>query len=488
MPHYSWKKSLGLFGGPLSFTLLFFVLQPDGLNPSAQAVLAVTAWVAIWWISEAIPIAATALLPIVLFPLCGGLAMTETLHAYSHPYIFLFVGGFMLAIAMEKWNLHQRLALLIIQRVGFSKPRILLGFMLATAFLSMWISNTATTVMMLPIGMAMLSGSASNSREGEKFNKALMLAIAYSASIGGIATLIGTPPNLILAGVIQKTYNIEITFFQWFSIGLPFSLALLAICWWYISKIAFRFTENTLAGSKAEIRNQLQELGPMNSSEKRVLLVFALTALAWISRSYLIQPYLPMVNDTLIALCGALILFLLPSEKGGAALLNWDDMDKLPWGVLLLFGGGIALALGFDQSGLADWLGGHLSALAGISLVALLLILIIAVNFLTEITSNLATTSVILPTLAPLAVSVNMHPFGLMIAAAVAASCAFMLPVATPPNALVFGTGQLKIGDMLRSGVWLNLISAVLLLALIYFILPLFWGIDLGSYPNSLKF
>lgn len=476
---------VGLLGGPLAFLLLFLMEAPAEMSASAQAVMACTAWIAIWWVTEAVPIAAAALLPIVLFPLTGALDMKTTVTGYSHPYIFLFIGGFMLAIAMEKWQLHRRMALLIIRTVGFSKPRIIMGFMVATAFLSMWISNTATTVMMLPIGMAMVASQGEQEGKGS-LNKALMLAIAYSASIGGIATLIGTPPNLILAGVIEKTYGIEITFLQWFSIGLPFSLVLLVICWWYLTKVAFRFSDRTLRGGKAEVSEQLHALGKINRAERKVLLIFLFTALAWISRSYLIQPILPMVNDTTIALVGAIALFIIPADRGKGRLLLWSDMEKLPWGVLLLFGGGIALALGFDQSGLAQWLGQALSGLAGISVVLLLIILIISVNFLTEITSNLATTSVILPTLAPLAITVDVHPFGLMIAAAIAASCAFMLPVATPPNALVFGTGQLKINDMLHTGVWLNLISALLLLGLIYFLLPLLWDFELLGYPKFL--
>jgi sodium-dependent dicarboxylate transporter 2/3/5 len=470
--------------GPLAFVFLYFFYSAEGLSAQAQAVLACTAWVAIWWITEAAPISATALLPIILFPLTGALPIKETVTGYSHPYIFLFIGGFILAIAMEKWHLHKRIALLIIKRIGLSKPRIILGFMVATAFLSMWISNTATTVMMLPIGMAIVAHTGAEALEQSGFSKALMLGIAYAASIGGIATLIGTPPNLILAGVIEETYQVEISFLQWFIIGFPFAVVMLGLCWLYLTRYAYKFKGDTTLSGASEIEAQIQALGPMSKEEKRVLWIFSLTALAWVIRAYVLVPFIPALDDTIIALIAGTMLFLVPSSRKGEALLDWTDMTKLPWGVLLLFGGGIALAVGFDSSGLALWLGTQLTSIQGISLLALLLILIFSVNFLTEITSNLATTSVILPILAPLALSLNMHPYPLMAAAAMAASCAFMLPVATPPNALVFGTGYFRIGDMVRVGFWLNLISIVVLLALIYFLLPLLWDLDPGNYPT----
>jgi sodium-dependent dicarboxylate transporter 2/3/5 len=480
------KRLTGILSGPLSFFLILFFFKAEGLSVQATAVLAATVWIAIWWVTEAIPISATALLPIVLFPLTGGLELESTVKAYSHPYIFLFIGGFTIAIAMERWKLHTRMALLIISKIGFKKNQIIFGFMLASAFLSMWISNTATTVMMLPIGMAIVSQTASEAK-GSSFGKALMLGIAYSASIGGVATLIGTPPNLILAGVIEETYHVTISFMQWLSIGLPFSIVLLVICWYYLTRVAFTFSVQTLEGGQTQIEKEQQALGPITTPEKRVLLIFCLTALAWMFRSYVLVPFLPAINDTIIAMLAALSLFLMPSGfSKNQALLKWEDMQDLPWGVLLLFGGGISLASAFDSSGLAQWLGGQLVGLQGLPLMALLIVLILAVNFLTEITSNLATTSVILPILVPLALTINVHPYGLMIGAAVAASCAFMLPVATPPNALVFGTGYFKISTMLKAGVWLNLISALLLFLLINFLLPIVWNINLNQFPETL--
>jgi len=479
------KRNLGLILGPLLFILIQFFFQADGLSPQATAVLATTVWVALWWITESIPIEVTALLPIILFPLSGALGLTETGSAYGHKFIFLFVGGFILAIAIEKWQLHKRIALHIIQIVGTSLVNIMLGFMLSTALLSMWISNTATTVMMLPIGMAVIAQmrNSESSELSSNFGKALMLSIAYSASIGGMATLIGTPPNLIFAGVITELYGIEISFLQWFSFGLPISIILLAVCWVYLGKFAFNLKGKQFPGGKALIDQQLKELGPMAREEKSILVVFILTAMAWICRGFLLNKIMPAMDDTIIALIAAVILFLIPSSKKGEKLMTWQDAVELPWGVLLLFGGGIALAIGFESSGLAEWIGSQLTSLQGLSIFLLLLIIEAAVNFLTEITSNLATTAILLPILAALALVLDIHPFLLLVAATVAASCAFMLPVATPPNALVFGTGYVKMNDMIKTGIWLNLISIVILTLIVYFCLPLIWDFEVTPFP-----
>jgi sodium-dependent dicarboxylate transporter 2/3/5 len=388
-----------------------------------------------------------------------------------------------LAIAIQRWNLHKRIALNIIQIIGTNVKSIILGFMIATAFLSMWISNTATSVMMLPIGMAIISQLRDNpdtiENENKTFGKALMLAIAYSASIGGIATLIGTPPNLVLAGIVQETYGVEITFSKWFMFGLPISLILLVICWKYLTEFAFSFKQKDFPGGKAEINKQLKSLGKISYEEKMVLLIFIGTAFAWITRSFFLQKFIPNIDDTIIAVIAGIILFVLPASKEKSRkLINWKEAVKLPWGILLLFGGGLALAQGFTTSGLAEWIGGQMTLLEGASLFILLLFLITLVNFLTEITSNLATTAMILPILAPLSLVIDVHPFMLMVGATVAASCAFMLPVATPPNAVVFGSGYLRIPDMVKSGIWMNLFSIFFLTLMVYFLLPLIWGID----------
>lgn len=476
------KKRIGLILGPLLFVIILSFFNPDGLSTEAKAVLACAAWIAVWWITEATSIAITALLPIILFPLTGGLSLKETTASFGHKYIFLFIGGFILSIAIEKWSLHKRIALSIIKIVGTNVTQIILGFMLATAFLSMWISNTATAVMILPVGMAIIAQLKDNpdtiEDENLIFGKALMLAIAYSASIGGMATLIGTPPNLVLAGVVQETYGTEITFAQWFSFGFPISIVFLFLCWLYLTKIAFTFKQKTFPGGKEEIEKRLQKLGKISFEEKTILVVFVLTALAWITRSFFIKQFVPAIDDTIIAIISAVILFLLPTKKRGETLLNWKDTINLPWGILLLFGGGMALASGFEKSGLAVWIGSQMIALETVPLIVLLLILIASVNFLTEITSNLATTAMLLPVLVSLAAAIGVHPYFLLVGATVAASCAFMLPVATPPNAVVFGSGLLKIEDMVKKGIWLNIVSIILLTLVVYFLLPLIWDLS----------
>lgn len=478
------KNTVGLWLGPLLFVLLNFVIELPGLNAQATAVLACAAWMAVWWITEAISIAATALLPIVLFPLTGGLSLASTTAMYGHQYIFLFLGGFILAIAIEKWHLHRRIALNIIALVGTNVRFIILGFMLATAFLSMWISNTAAAVMLLPVGMAIVMQLRDNPRtlvnENHKFGKALMLSIAYAASIGGMATLIGTPPNLVMAGVIKETYGVEITFLQWFLLAFPITVVLLLVAWWYLTKVAFKFEQQTFPGGKAEVQRQLAELGKMSTAESRVLVVFVLMALAWISRSFVLVKLLPGIDDTVIAILGALVLFVLPAAPG-KSLVSWEDTDKLPWGIIILFGGGIALATGFEDSGLASWIGGHLGALESVPFWLLLLLLVASVNFLTEITSNLATTAMILPVLVSIATTMGVHPYYLVMGATLAASCAFMLPVATPPNAVVFGSGYLKIEEMVKHGFWMNVISILIVTAAVFFLLPVLWDLQLAD-------
>jgi len=474
------KKFIGLILGPLVFILVKLFFNPTDLSSEGISILASTLWVAIWWVTEAVPISVTALIPIIIFPLSGGLDLKTTTAAFGHKFVFLFIGGFILAIAIEKWNLHKRIALNIINLVGTKKSHIILGFMIATAFLSMWISNTATSVMILPVGLAIISQLKDNPNTIENeniiFGKALMLAIAYSASIGGMATLIGTPPNLVLAGVIKTSYDIEITFLQWMSFGLPISVLLLFICWLYLTKIAFKFNNQNFSSGIKEIQQQIKKLGKFSYEEKTVLVVFITTALLWITQSFILKKYIPAIDDTIIAITCAVILFILPSKNNKKPILSWEDTIRLPWGILLLFGGGMALAKGFDSSGLAVWIGNQLTVLETIPLLLLLLILITIVNFLTEITSNLATTAMLLPVLVSLAEAININPYFLLVGATVAASCAFMLPVATPPNAVVFGSKLLKIDDMVKKGFWMNIISIIILTCAVYILLPLIWG------------
>ncbi len=485
------QKKIGFILGPIAFIILMLTGPFDGLSSSGHSILSSTLWIAIWWITEAVPIAATALLPIILFPLSGGMELTTTTASYGHKFVFLYLGGFLIAIGIEKWNLHKRIAINIISFIGVNARKVILGFMLATAFLSMWISNTATSVMMLPIGIAIIKELKNNpetfENENKNFGKALMLGIAYSASIGGVATLIGTPPNLVLAGVISEIYGYEITFLEWFLFGFPISIILLTFCWFYLTRIAYKFKQNKFLGGKSEIQRLKKELGTISYEEKLVTIVFALAGFCWITRSYLLQGFLPNLDDTIIAITFGLLLFVIPSKKEKKTLLNWKDTIQLPWGIIILFGGGMAIAKAFESSGLAIWLGELMTAFGGLPLFVMIFLLITAVNFLTEITSNLATTAMLLPVLAPLALDAGVHPFGLMVGAAVAASCAFMLPVATPPNAVVFGSGFLKIPDMVSRGIVMNLFSIILISLMIFFFLPILWGIDLSIFPDQFK-
>lgn len=479
----------GLFLGPICFLLIYLFVSPPGLSAEGASLLAVTVWIAIWWISEAIPIAATAMLPLVLFPLTGIMGIKETSIPYSDPMVLLYMGGFMIAVSIEKWNLHKRIALNIINYLGTGLQKIILGFMLATAFLSMWISNTATTLMMLPIAVAVISQISSDkeniSKSDNKIGQSLMLGIAYSASIGGMATVIGTPTNIILVGVIKKTYGIEIGFGQWMLAGFPIAVGLLFLCWYYLVYVAYRFSHTQeIQGGKEEIQKQLKSLGPITIQEKRVLWVFIGVSVSWISRTFILQRFIPVLDDTLIALVGVLLLFVLPSKsEKDSKLLDWKVAEKIPWGILILFGGGLTLASGFQQTGLAKWIGEQFILLQNVPFWLFLLFVVAAVNFLTEITSNVATASMLLPILAAVALAMGVHPFGVMVGATMAASCAFMLPVATPPNAVVFGSGYLTIPTMMKAGVWMNLISIIFILSFILWIFPWLWDIDLLRFP-----
>ncbi|MEQ6121234.1 DASS family sodium-coupled anion symporter [Reichenbachiella sp. MALMAid0571] len=486
------KKLISILSGPLSFIIILLTGPYGGMSPEAHAILASTSWVAIWWITEAIPIAVTSLLPLILFPLSGGLDIKSTASAFGNKMIFLYLGGFVIAIAIEKWNLHKRIALNVIRVIGTDMNKMVLGFMVATGFLSMWISNTATTVMMLPIGMAIvlqLSESEKVNRSTvKKFGKVLMLGIAYSSSIGGISTLIGTPPNLVLAGVVEEFYGVEIAFGSWFILVFPISVVLLFVCWKFLVTFAFPLKDKVLPGGKEEIRERIRDLGRLGFEEKLILAVFLVTAFSWITRSFLLVKILPNIDDSIIAIMGAVVLFILPAKgKKEKRILEWENCKTIPWGIILLFGGGLAIAEGFKSSGLAIWIGNQTTLLNGISLILLLLIIVAMVNFLTEITSNLATTSMILPIIAPIAQIINVHPFILMFGATIAASCAFMLPVATPPNAVVFGSGYLKISDMMRTGFLLNIISIIVIGLYLYFVLPLLWEIDIFNFPMEFK-
>jgi sodium-dependent dicarboxylate transporter 2/3/5 len=463
---------------------------PNDLSQSGFNLLAITLWMAIWWVTETVPISVTALLPIVLFPLLEVLSIGETTQQYGHKYVFLYIGGFILAIGIERWNLHKRIALQIIKLIGSKASYLILGFMVATAFLSMWISNTATTVMMLPIAIAIANQIQNHNLEdfiqSSLFSKALMLSIAYSASIGGIATLIGTPPNLVFAGVLENTYGIKISFFEWMKFGLPVSLVLLFICWKYLTSFAFKLNRVKFSGGKKEVQTMLSKLGKLSYEEKRVGIVFMIAALGWIFRG-LLETILVGIDDTIIAIRAAILLFLIPTKKGNRKLLTWDEAVKIPWGIIILFGGGMALAKGFVETGLANWIASQINIFQGVSIIVLVLIITTLVNFLTEVTSNLATTAMLLPILAPVALSFDVHPYILMIAVTLSASCAFMLPVATPPNAIVFGANYLKVSDMATKGFLLNVISILIIALVVYFYMPYVFQLESLVFPDVLK-
>jgi sodium-dependent dicarboxylate transporter 2/3/5 len=456
----------------------------DELSHAARATAAIGTLMAVWWMTEAIPLAATALLPVLLLPIAGvfptgeGLpsAIRQAAAPYGHEYIFLFLGGFLIARAIERWGLHRRIALMTVSAVGTQPTRLIGGFMLATAGLSMWISNTATTVMMLPIALSVVSlvdervraESPDEESAIAPFATCLLIAVAYAASIGGIATLIGTPPNVFLAGYLKDDFGVELSFGRWLAAIGPMCAVLLVITWLLLTRVVFRSQLTDIPGGRQLIRGELRKLGSMSRGELTVLCVFLLTASLWILRGPLGRwelfasnfPAWRHVHDSGIAIFGALLLFVIPIDlKRGIFALDWETGKRLPWGVLLLFGGGLSLASAVSKSGLADWIGHQLPE--GIPVAVIVVLSTTVVIFLTEMSSNLATVSVFLPILGALAVARGVDPRWIVIPAGIAASCAFMLPVATPPNAIVFGSGRVRIGDMARAGLWLNLVSVI---------------------------
>lgn len=493
------RNTLGLILGPVLFLLLLLLPEPQGMSPVAMNVAAVAVLMAVWWITEAIPIPATALLPIFLFPLLGVMEGSVVTLSYANHLIYLFMGGFLIAVTMEKWNLHRRIALYTIRLVGITPNRIILGFMLSTWFLSMWISNTATTMMMLTIALAVVGRVANGIRSDTalkldvepghfRFGTALMLGIGYAASIGGVATLIGTPPNAIFAGVVEKTYGITINLVDWMIFALPLSVVMLFITWFLLTHVLFRSGIDHLPGGREAIEREITELGRIDYQEKAVLTVFVLVAGLWILRGLTDMTLFEYVQDSTIAIGGAILLFVIPSNwQKKEFLLDWQTAITIPWDILILFGGGFALAQGFSQSGLTDFIAGRLTVLEGAGTVFMVLAVAALVTFLTEITSNTATATIILPVMAALAAAMQVHPFSLMIAAAVAASYAFMLPVATPPNAIIFGSRQVTMQQMMKTGIWLNLIGILLISAAVLLIAPLVWNIDISVIPADLR-
>lgn len=490
----------GFVAGLLA-ALLMYTLLPGSMAPEARITAATAALMGIWWMTEAIPIPATALVPLVIFPIFNGVDLSEVGGSYGSDTIFLFMGGFLIALSMQKWNLHRRIALVVLRVMGDRTNLMIAGFMISTGFLSMWVSNTATAVLMLPIGLSVLilvnetmersgdvaslsdAGDAGSSPDGpagegtdsaeasaatkssllqSKFGTALMLAIAYSASIGSLGTIIGTPPNTFLVGYLRDNHDISIGFGQWMLVGVPVAVVMMFICWVLLTQVFFRPEVKRIPGGRKLIDDEMAKLGPMSRPEWMVLAVFALAALSWIFIPTIFDP--APISDAGIAMTVGLILFILPAgAKRGVRLLDWDTAVDMPWGVLLLFGGGLALSGQFTSSGLTESIGDAVEGLAGVPIIVLVAVLAFAILFLTEITSNTATAATFIPVVGGVALGIGADPLILTVPVALAATCAFMLPVATPPNAVAFGSGYVTIGQMVKGGFWLNMIALVII-------------------------
>jgi len=486
------SKNIGLWAGLLFFIVLLLLPTPDGLAPEAHKTTAVAALMIIWWITEAIPIYITAFLPVVLFPLLGILTSAETTKNYGHNYVLMLLGAFILAKGIEKQQLHKRISLLTIGLLGTDKRRIILGFMVTTAFLSMWITNMAVVLIMLPIAIALISKEEKGLRKN--FGTALLLGIAYAASVGGTATLIGTPPNLVFAGLLGQLYPTapEIDFIGWMKIGLPVALFFIPIIWLYI--VHFFKTHGRLKGGKALISNELKALGKVTVGEKRVLSIFILTALGWVLKKdieigdFILPGWSNLlgvaayVHDSTVALFGAILLFIVNDDNGNK-LMDWKSAQNVPWGVAMFLGGGLALGLAFKSTGLAEWIGTAFYGLSDFNEFFIILIVIGLIIFITEVNSNTATATIFLPVLAAMAIAGSINPLLVMIPATFACSFAFMLPSGTGTNTVIFASEKLKIADMVRTGFWLNLICMVLLPILLYFVLLPLFGVSIEVPP-----
>jgi len=470
----------GFFAGPLLALVLYHLLPTDevgGLTPAGRATAAIGVWMAVWWMTEAIPLAATALLPVVLFPLAGVLPAAQAMRPFASDIVFLFMGGFMIGLAMQRWHLHTRIALGIVRMVGTAPRRLVAGFMLATAMLSLWISNTAATVMLLPVGISTLELLRRHLDTADprvdaalrNLGTCLMLGIAYAASIGGLGTLIGSPPNLVLANYARAELGQDITMLDWMRVGIPLVAMLLPLTWLYLTRWMFPVHLQVPDAVRAEIHGELDRLGPMHRGERIVLVVFVCTALGWIFRPQIAAwTGFDGLSDSIIAMCGALAMFLIPVDiRQRVFVLDWDTAQKLPWGILLLFGGGLSLAAAIGANGVDAWLASGFSGLAGVQAIWVLLAATALVIFLTELSSNTAVANTFIPILAAAAIGLGIDPMPVLFAAALAATCAFMLPVATPPNAIVFSSGLVSIGQMLRAGLALNLLAIVLIVLVV---------------------
>lgn len=480
------RKSVGFLLGLIVFVTMFFLPTPDGLPVKGWHTAAIALLMGIWWITEALPIAVTALLPIVLLPVLNVTSIDGATTPYANPLIFLFMGGFVIAQAMERWDLHKRIALNIVNYVGVKPSSIIMGFILASAFLSMWVSNTATALMMLPIALSVLKLVEDQKESSDKLNFeiVLVLSIAYGCNIGGMGTIIGTPPNALLAGFMSENYGYEVGFAQWMMVGVPLMLVSLPVMYFLLVKVIYPIKLTELPGGKNLIETKLSDLGTVSNAEKKVAVVFVCTALLWIFRP-LLSDLIPGLSDAGIAIGAAVSLFIVPVDlKKGQFLLTWPDAEELPWGVLLLFGGGLSLASAISSTGLAEWIGQGVSVVGGWPIILLVGLVVLLIVFLTEITSNTATTAAFLPILASVAIGLGENPLILAVPAALGASCAFMLPVATPPNAIVYGSGKITIPEMSKAGLWLNFVFIVLLTVGAFALMNFVFGVEVGVLPS----
>ena len=477
----STHQKVGLFLGPALAILMLLSGAPEGLSGAGWSAASIGVLMAVWWATEAVPIAVTALLPLVLFPLFGIASIQNTAAPYANKVIYLFLGGFIVAFAMQRWNLHRRIALTVLQYAGGNGRSLVGGFMLASAVISMWVMNTSTTMMLLPIGVSVIAvihktiGKLDD--DGRlHFQYALLLGIAYGATIGGMATLVGTAPNALLAGFMQENYGTEIDFSSWMLVGLPLSAMMLPLAWLALTRWDFKVDFKTSGEGRDALVRMKQEMGSITVPEVRVAIVFVTMALTWVLRPVLVQlPGLEALDDSGIAMAGAISLFLIPSgDKKDPLLLRWHYAEQLPWSVLILFGGGLTLASAVTRTGLAEWLGSALQAVGMLPLVVLVIIAAAMIIFLTELTSNIATTATFLPVVGAIAIEAGYDPIVLTVPVTFAASCAFMLPVATPPNAIVFGSGMLTIPKMVRAGLMLNIIGVFLVSSVALFLAPKF--------------
>lgn len=481
---------IGWVVGILVFLIMLQLPSPEGLSRDAWCVAALSLLMATLWITEAIPLPATALLPIPLVPLLGLSTVQETVVSYSHPIIFLFMGGFIVALAMERWKLHQRIALLVLRFSGDRPAFLIGGFMTVSAFLSMWVSNTATTLMMLPIAVSVVttvkSGQIGNAQVESILPKALMLSLAYGASAGGMATLVGTPPNAFFAGFVKETYGIEVGFLDWMAVGLPISILMLIMIWLMLTKIIFNVGKDPIIGVRTVIDKQLKTQGKLSRGEILVGGVFLTLAALWILRPWInaVFPALQL-SDTVIGMTIGLSTFLIPVDwRKGVFLMDWEWGKKIPFGILLLFGGGLTLASLIQKSGLSIWIGQQLGGLSVFPTIVIVLVMVLLVIFITELTSNTATTATFLPIAGALAITLGEHPLMLVIPATLAVSCAFMLPVATPPNAIVFSSGYLSQRDMTKVGFGLNIIGVMFVTLIAYTVMMWVFGVEPGVAPK----